>query len=90
MKIHPMGTELFHVDRRTNLTKLIVAFRNFANAPKHRMRSENDLARHRTLHLQTGCSNQVITKTRTQTLFSQRSRIQPSRYSQLALTKHAQ
>ena len=29
-----MGAELFHVDGRTDMTKLIVAFRNFANAPK--------------------------------------------------------
>jgi hypothetical protein len=38
MKIHPMGAELFHterqMDRQTNTTKLTVAFRNFANAPK--------------------------------------------------------
>jgi len=45
MKIRPLGAELFHADRRTNsdgrtvdgqidMTKLTVAFRNFANAPK--------------------------------------------------------
>ena len=38
MKILPMEAELFHVDRRTDgqtdTTKLIVAFRNFTNAPK--------------------------------------------------------
>jgi hypothetical protein len=28
--------ELYHADRRTDLTKLLVAFRNFANAPKTR------------------------------------------------------
>ena len=28
------GAELFHMDGRTHLTGLIVAFRNFANAPK--------------------------------------------------------
>jgi len=28
------GTKLFHADGRTKMTKLIVAFRNFANAPK--------------------------------------------------------
>jgi hypothetical protein len=33
MKIRPKETE-FHADRRTDMTKLIVAFRNFANAPK--------------------------------------------------------
>jgi len=32
MKIRPMGAELFHMDRRTDMTKLIVAFRNFVNA----------------------------------------------------------
>jgi len=34
MKILPVEAELFHADRRTDMTKLIVAFRNFANAPK--------------------------------------------------------
>ena len=33
MKILSMAAELFHVDRRTDMTKLLVAFRNFANAP---------------------------------------------------------
>jgi hypothetical protein len=36
MKIHPMGIELFHPERRTDIrtemTKPIVAFHNFANA----------------------------------------------------------
>jgi hypothetical protein len=36
MKIRPVGAELFNADRRTDMTKLIVAFRNFANAPKSR------------------------------------------------------
>jgi len=39
MKTGPMGAELFHAGRRaegqTDMTKLIVAFRNFANAPKN-------------------------------------------------------
>jgi len=35
MKIRLMGNELLHVDRRTDMTKLIVASRNFPNAPKH-------------------------------------------------------
>ena len=30
-----MGVELFHADRRTDMTRLIVAFRNFANANKN-------------------------------------------------------
>jgi hypothetical protein len=40
IKIHPVGTELFHAGGRTDgqigqtdMTKLTVAFRNFANAP---------------------------------------------------------
>jgi hypothetical protein len=33
MKIPSVAAELFHVDRRTDMTKLLVAFRNFANAP---------------------------------------------------------
>jgi len=39
MKIRPVGGELFHADRRTNrrtdITNLIVVFRNFVNAPKN-------------------------------------------------------
>jgi hypothetical protein len=34
MKIRPVGAELFHADGWTDMKKLIVAFRNFANAPK--------------------------------------------------------
>jgi len=35
MKIRPVGAELLHADGRTDITKLIIAFRNFANAPKN-------------------------------------------------------
>jgi hypothetical protein len=35
MKIRPAGAELFHADRRTEMTKLRVTFRNFANGPKN-------------------------------------------------------
>jgi hypothetical protein len=35
MKVLAVGAELFHVDRWTDMTKLIVAFCNFANAPKN-------------------------------------------------------
>ena len=34
MKIRPVGDELFRADRRTDMTKLVVAFCNFLNAPK--------------------------------------------------------
>jgi hypothetical protein len=41
MKIRPVESELFHADGRTDgradMTKLIVAFRNFAKAPKKRV-----------------------------------------------------
>jgi len=35
MKIRPVGAELLRAVGRTDMTKLIVAFRNFANAPKY-------------------------------------------------------
>jgi hypothetical protein len=41
MKIRPVGAELFHVDRRTDMTKLTVVFRNFANAPKNNRQKES-------------------------------------------------
>ena len=34
MKIRLVGTEFIGVDGRTDITKLIVAIRDFANAPK--------------------------------------------------------
>jgi hypothetical protein len=34
MKIHPIGAELFHADRQTDM-KLTVAFLNFANTPNN-------------------------------------------------------
>jgi hypothetical protein len=40
MKIRPVGAELFHadeqMDRRTDKTKIIIFFLNFAKAPKRR------------------------------------------------------
>ena len=33
MKLRPVGAEMFHADRRTDMTKLIVAFRKFTNVP---------------------------------------------------------
>jgi len=42
IKIRPVGAKLFYADERadgqTDMTKLIVAFRNFANAPKQEQR----------------------------------------------------
>jgi len=35
MKIRPAGAALFYSDRQTDMTKLIVAFRYFANASKN-------------------------------------------------------
>jgi hypothetical protein len=47
-KICPVGAELFHADRRTDMTKLTVAFRNFANVlkkeKKKRKKNPVDLA----------------------------------------------
>ena len=40
MKIRPVRAELFHadrqMDRRTDMTKLTAAVRNFANVPKNK------------------------------------------------------
>ena len=33
IKIRPVGAELFHTYRQTDMPKLIVAFRNFTHAP---------------------------------------------------------
>jgi len=35
MKIRPLGAELFHTDRQTDMTKLIIAFRAVGNVPKN-------------------------------------------------------
>jgi len=35
MQIRPVGAEMFHADGRTDMTMIIVAFRNFANASKN-------------------------------------------------------
>jgi hypothetical protein len=35
MKICPVGAELFLADGQTDTSKLVTAFRNFANAPKN-------------------------------------------------------
>jgi hypothetical protein len=39
MRIHPVGAELFHVDRQTDrqtdITKVTATFQNFVNAPKN-------------------------------------------------------
>ena len=34
MKIRPVGAEVFHTGGQTDMTKLMIAFRNFANAPQ--------------------------------------------------------
>jgi hypothetical protein len=35
MKIRPVEAELLHADGRTDMLKLIMVFRNFANAPEN-------------------------------------------------------
>jgi hypothetical protein len=37
MKIRPLGAELFRVDGRTDVTKLIAAFLSSVNAPKSKL-----------------------------------------------------
>ena len=40
MKIRPVGAEFFHAEGQTDMTKLLITFRNFANAPKKRIQLE--------------------------------------------------
>jgi hypothetical protein len=40
MKIRPVGAELFHAEGRTDMTKLTVAFRNFANVSEKEERTD--------------------------------------------------
>jgi hypothetical protein len=35
IKIRPVGAELFHADGQTDMTKLLVAFLSFTNAPQN-------------------------------------------------------
>jgi hypothetical protein len=43
VKIRSVTAEAFDADRRTDVTKLTVAFRNFASAPKNKARDRNCL-----------------------------------------------
>ena len=36
-KIRPVAAELFDANRQAGMAKLIIAFRNFANAPKNQL-----------------------------------------------------
>jgi len=42
MNICPVEAELFHADRRPDLTNLIVAFRNFVNALKNQIITDSN------------------------------------------------
>jgi hypothetical protein len=46
MKIRLVGVKLFHTDRLKDMTKLIVAFRNFVNAPKKIQENVSDTLYH--------------------------------------------
>jgi len=48
MNIRPVGVELFHAGGRTDTTKLITAFRNFANAHKKTGEKQNKRKRRET------------------------------------------
>ena len=39
IKIRSVGNALFHADGQTDMTKLVLAFRNFANAPKNKTKT---------------------------------------------------
>jgi hypothetical protein len=40
IKIRPVGAELFHAERQTDMTKLIAVFRNFATARPINVRND--------------------------------------------------
>jgi hypothetical protein len=64
IKICPVGAELFHADRQTDMTKLIVAFRNFANAPKKTLTlfrtKKNRLGSHKVWSCRNGLSTDRV------------------------------
>ena len=39
-ELHPEEAEFFHTERRIDVTKEIVAFRSFANAPERKVQAE--------------------------------------------------
>jgi len=48
MNFRPVGVEIHLADRQTYMTKLVVAFRNFANAPEKRnLCDTHNLVRHK-------------------------------------------
>jgi len=63
MTIRPVGAELFHADRRTYMTKLIVAFRNFVHAPKNQSKLFREIiavcSEIRTKHIHRLCRQNV-------------------------------
>jgi len=70
MKILSVGAEMFHADAQTDMTKIIVALRSFANAPKNgyrRARSKGDKSGRQYIGVFVS-RYQHITKTRTRSL----------------------
>jgi len=43
IKMHPVGTELFHTDGHTDMTKLTVDLRNYETAPKIKSKEGGDM-----------------------------------------------
>ena len=73
MKISPVGAELFHEDGRTDMTELIAAFRNFANAPQDRQ--VDVLTADTAWALQNGWYWKLLFRYATEFLYNLRSRI---------------
>jgi hypothetical protein len=57
MKIRPVGAELFHADRRTDMTKLMVAFRDFTNALTNEKSQGCPCAHHKGMYQAQGYSS---------------------------------
>jgi len=47
--MRPVGPQLFHADGRTDMTKLTVSVRNFANTPKIHQAKQFMVARHKAM-----------------------------------------
>jgi len=51
IKIRPVGAELFHADGQTDMTNVLAALRNFADAPKRFKNFSHTVCLHITLRL---------------------------------------
>ena len=56
--MRPLVAEVFHADGQTDMTKRVVAFRNFANAPKIMMYAKSETKQFGILQASGFCSGE--------------------------------